>query len=222
MLNLLYDYIQNSLPCDREFVTNPNLSKKVDINRRFVPFEGNTVVFLLNDETKSRISLFQERLYAATPHMLAEKLDPSTFHMTLHDLENAGMGEVGLQDRMERVACQAKELLNAMRQRNALRMRGTWMFNMVNTSIVLGLAPLDEESERALAEMYQAFEKIHPLGYPLTPHITLAYFCPGSYASQDAAALAGALCPVELEVTLEMKDLVLQYFTDMNHYISCV
>ena len=57
-----------------------------------------------------------------------------------------------------------------------------------------------------------------PLGYGLTPHITVAYFRPGVMASQQLSQLRKAFRPVDWEVRLEMDKLVYQKFTDMNHY----
>ena len=97
-------------------------------------------------------------------------------------------------------------------------MKTTWIFNMVNTSIVLGLAPADPETEARLCYMYARLNAVVPLDYPLCPHITLAYFRPGVYGREDLAALRTALTPASLEITLDMENLVLQTFTDMNNY----
>lgn len=53
-------------------------------------------------------------------------------------------------------------------------MMTTWVFNMVNTSSVLGLKPADEESLRRLDEIYTTQEDVVRLGYALTPHVTKA------------------------------------------------
>lgn len=97
-------------------------------------------------------------------------------------------------------------------------MKATWLFNMVNTSIVLGLAPADGDSWRRLEEMYLALESVVPLGYALTPHITMAYFKPGTYSQYDLDFLRKALCPIELDVPLGLDALFYQEFADMNHY----
>ena len=89
---------------------------------------------------------------------------------------------------------------------------------MVNTSIVLGLAPAEEETRCRLDGMYTALESVVPLGYALTPHITMAYFKPGTYTQDDLNYLRQALHPVELDVELRFENLVYQEFTDMNHY----
>ncbi|MBR3993198.1 MAG: hypothetical protein IKI92_04965 [Anaerotignum sp.] len=68
-----------------------------------------------------------------------------------------------------------------------------------------------------LDELYCALQDVVPLG-DLCPHITLAYYCPGTYTREDAEQLRAALHPVERQVTLRIEDLVIQNFEDMNHY----
>ena len=109
-------------------------------------------------------------------------------------------------------------MVESFREEAPIRMRATWMFNMVNTSIVLGLAPADEDSWCRLDEMYTALESVVPLGYGLTPHITMGYFKPGTYTPYDGDCLRKALRSVELDVELKFENLVYQEFLDMNHY----
>lgn len=97
-------------------------------------------------------------------------------------------------------------------------MKTTWLFDMVNTSIVLGLVPADEETWRRLDEMYTALESVVPLGYALTPHITMAYFKPGTYTQYDLNCLRPALHPVVLGVELQFVNLFYQEFVNMNSY----
>jgi hypothetical protein len=141
MLNLLYGYIENSLP-EGKLTTSPGLRAKVDDAGAFLPFEGNTVVFLLSDEEKAALSVLQDSLYAAAGHLLAQRLSPDTFHMTLHDLAN-GAPDEKTQAWMQATEPIAKRILEDIKAEvlPPIAMRGTWMFNMVNTSIVLGLAP---------------------------------------------------------------------------------
>lgn len=218
MINTLDDYICDSMPQWGDFTTNPNLRKKVDAEGNLLPFVGNTVVFLLDDDTKEQLRQLQDSLYQAAPDMLAKPLQMSTFHMTLHDLANGTPGQPGLDDYMRYTQETASQILPGWKDTAPLRMKTTWLFNMVNTSIVLGLKPADEESWRRLDEMYTTLEAVVRLGYALTPHITMAYFLPGTYAPEQVQRLSTALRNVELEITLDMKNLVLQNFTDMNHY----
>lgn len=219
MLNLLNDYVSDSLPAGA-FATNPNLTHKVDDTGSFLPFCGNTAVFLLDEDVIWRLQQLQDRLYEAAPNMLAQRICSDSFHMTLHDLVNGPTGTPGLEQRMGSVEIKAKACIAQWREEAPLRMRGTWMFNMVNTSIVLGLEPSDPDSYERLDKMYSKMETIVPLGYLLTPHITLAYFRPGTYSPESVAQLREALGAQQLDVILDIDHLVLQNFTDMNHYVT--
>lgn len=218
MLNLLCGYIENSLPEDR-LETRPSLRAKVDETGKLLPFSGNTTVFLLDDGTKAAIEPLQRRLYEAAGHLLAEPLAPDTFHMTLHDLAN-GIPSADTDRWVAETEPGARAVLDELKAEDPrpLYMKTTWIFNMVNTSIVLGLAPADPETEARLCYMYARLNAVVPLDYPLCPHITLAYFRPGVYGREDLAALRTSLTPASLEITLDMENLVLQTFTDMNNY----
>lgn len=220
MINTLDDYICRSMPQWGDFVTNPNLRKKVDAEGKLLPFVGNTVVFLLGNETKEKLRQLQESVYRAAPEMLAQPLQTSTFHMTLHDLANGTPEQPGLQEYMRRTREQVLRILPGWKDAPPLKMKATWLFNMVNTSIVLGLAPADGETWRRLDEMYMTLESVVNLGYALTPHITIGYFLPGTYSPEQVGRLSAALRSVDLDITLDMKNLELQNFTDMNHYVS--
>lgn len=218
MINILYDYIHNSLPDWGDFTTNPGLNRKVDWDGTLLPFIGNTVVFLLDGGTKEALGRLQQELYAAAPEMLAQPLSPDTFHATLHDLWNGTPDSPDGEAAMAAAAEKAMPILKLCREISPIAMRATWTFNMVNTSIVLGLEPADEVSWRRLDAMYCAMDTVCPLGYALTPHITLAYYRPGIYDVQIVSRLKKALRLVELETVLNPQNLVLQNFCSMNHY----
>ena len=220
MLNTLDSYIPHSIPAEGDFVTNPNLLKKVSSDGRFLPYRGNTAVFLLSDSDHKKLEELQDGLYSVASELLAERLCPNTFHLTLHDLANGTPGQPCLDDRMQSVACQAQQLLRRLQIPGILRLRATWLFNMVNTSIVLGFAPADGETAHLLDDLYLAFEEIVPLGYAMTPHITLAYFRPGCYPQALLRPLSAALRPVEWNLYLSLDHLVLQQFEDMDHYVT--
>lgn len=218
MLNLLKEYISCSVPRKGTLKTNPNLRKKVDESGAFIPYRGNTVVFLLEEAVKNRLAELQNSLYEAAGDMLAQRLGKDTFHMTLHDLVNGPKDTPGLQACMARTQREAGKQMRQWNEFPPLRMRGTWIFNMVNTSLVLGLEPEDEQSARGLDEMYCRLESVVPLGYGMTPHITLAYFRPGEYGPEQLGRLREVLRPVALSVELKPGQLVLQNFEDMNRY----
>ena len=211
MINILSDYYPNSIP--EVLATAGGLKDKVDFDGKLLPFPGNTVVFLLNEDTKVALRKVQSRLHALCGDMLAEPLEMSTFHMTLHDLANGD-----LLPQQEDMAAQAKIALDEIRSAKLppIPMKATWTFNMVATSIVLGLEPDGDAAWNQLDSLYEQFQQVRPLSYALTPHITMAYFRPGVY--EDTTSLRQAVGPVDLRVELDMKDLVLQNFDHMNAY----
>lgn len=220
MIDILQQHIVRSMSYPGDFVTPEGLKKKVGPDGTLLPYVGNTTVFLLNEDIKQQIKQLQDELYAASPWMLAEPLTVESFHMTLHSLEDDPPGTTGLPERMTRAAELARPLLSKWQGQPPLRMKTTWMFNMAHTSIVLGLQPTDNDGWRRLEEMYCALEAVRPLGYAMTPHITLGYFRPGAYSQEEISPLRNVLRNVDMEVTLRMEDFVLQEFSDMNTYVT--
>lgn len=219
MIHTLDDYICRSIDAEKTFETNPNLVKKVDKNGDFLPFMGNTVVYDLDWGVKQSLTALQDELYEGGGALLSRRLEPATFHMTLHDLVN-GQPEPGLQAKMERIQPTVKNILGNWNNHAPISMEATWMFNMVSTSIVLGLKPADADSFSRLDAMYCALEEVIPLGYPLCPHITLAYFRPGRYEPRQIEKLANRLRAVDLQVTLRPENLLFQNFDHMNCYYA--
>lgn len=218
MIDILSDYIRDSLPASGVFMTNHHLPEKVDENGAFRPFYGNTCLYWLDADTKAAVTAIQDDLYNCAGHMLAERIAPETFHMTLHDLVNSPEYSRELEQKMALARERAGHILSWWETERPLRMRATRVFNMVSTSVVLGLAPADEDSRYRLEAMYRALEAVEPLGYAMTPHITLAYFRPGMYDGEDLNRLRQAMQPVTLELELKAEQLCLQSFLNMNKY----
>lgn len=221
MIDLLKGHIERSVDPNAPFMTSGGLPSKVDGDGKLLPFYGNTAVFLLDEGVKKKLYGLQDELYAAAGGMLADRLEMDTFHMTLHDLANGTRKDGALAGQMEWMEREAKRALSGWYDVRPIQMRATWMFNMVNTSVVLGLEPVEwDDSFWRLEQLYGLLQGVRPLNYAMTPHITLAYYKPlcDGYGPAQAAALAGALRKVELDVTLRMEDLVIQEFTSMNHY----
>ena len=218
MINTLKDYISDSLPQTGGFTTNANLVKKVDASGKLLPFFGNAVVFLLDDEAKRVLKAVQDKLYAAAPDMLAEPLPEESFHLTAHDLANAPENTPELRAKMAEAAEKTLPLVRDVLPKKPIQMKATWAFNMVNTSIVVGWEPADEESCAALDKLYTTLEQVVPLGYALCPHVTLAYFRPGVYEREAVDRLRAALQPVDLTLELKPENLVLQNFESMSDY----
>ena len=216
-------FTSDSLPHSGELETSANLPLKVGMDGKMEPFMGNTVVFPLPEEAKREIGRMQERLYRTCAPALAEPLEASSFHITLHDLLSGKPDR----DLRSRIGCIRNAALECVRQiaqaGKTVRLHSTALFNMVNTSMVLGFAPDDEESCGRLMTYYEILQKTVCLSYPLTPHVTIAYFRPGVIPAglvenlREAVDETGQWEKIFMELPAET--LEYQLFSDMNHYL---
>lgn len=220
--NRTHAFIYLRLDPSRPLETRPGLEQKVDPAGWLLPYHGNTVVFDLPEPAKAALQDIQNLLYAECSPILSERLEERTLHITLHDLRS-GPPSQELEHAMEALRPEARRLVHDIRQeRRTIRMVSTALFDMVNTSMVLGFEPEDEESCEVLMDYYARFQTLLPLPYQLTPHVTLAYFRPGihgphwSEALQNVVDLAATRPPIHL--TLTGNDVEFQIFSSMNHY----
>lgn len=208
------------------FKGNPSLEKKVHPNNTFRPFYGDTVVFDLDDITKEQLTKWLDELYAIVPECFSERLAADTFHMTLHDLCNSqDYSEIA-----EKVEVNKEKILGLCKEIpkfNVIKMKSKYIFNMVNTSLVLGLYPADETEYKKLMTLYETFNEVKKFPYSLTPHITLAYYNVHGFNETSARKLEELVCHLncvelenEMEIVLEAKDLYYQYFESMNRYTN--
>ena len=212
----------DSLPHDRGLQTSINLPLKVGSDGKMKPFMGNTVVFPLPEEAKRELGRMQRRLYQTCAPALAEPLETSSLHMTLHDLLS-GKPDQNLCGRINDTRDTALERVRQIMQTGeTVRLHSTALFNMVNTSKVLGFAPADEESCARLMTYYEILQEAICLDYPLTPHVTLAYFRPGTVAAEWVEELRGVVDEVgrRERIVMELPAAALEYqlFSEMNHY----
>ena len=206
---------------EADFCANPSLAKKVDEDNAFRAFCGDTIVFDLDNATKERLAEYVEKIYVTVPECICEKLISNTFHMTLHDLSNAPM----LEDVAVEIFDNELKVLELKKNVDAIKikMKSKCIFNMVNTSLVLGLYPVDEEEYEKLMKLYFLFDEVKELGYPLTPHITLAYYNVNGFSAESARELEKVVAELndcELEIELDVKELYYQKFRSMNDYIN--
>ncbi len=106
-----------------------------------------------------------------------------------------------------------------------IKMKSKYIFNMVDTSLVLGLYPADGEEYKRLLELYSVFEKVKKLDYPFTPHITLAYYNVDGFDLKSARILEDTVYRLNgraMEMELEVNNLYYQKFKNMNDYINII
>lgn len=215
-------FTSDSLPHDGGLQTSANLPLKVGPDGKMEPFIGNTVVFPLPEEARQEIGRIQKRLYQTCATALAEPLKVSSFHLTLHDLLS-GKPNRDLRKRMDCMRGAALACVQQITQTGeTVRLHTTALFNMVNTSMVLGFAPADEASCGRLMAYYEMFQKVVCLNYPLTPHVTVAYFRPGIIPAKSVEKLREVVNEIgqreKTVMDLPAETLEYQLFSDMNHY----
>lgn len=211
---------------DGHFSGSPSIAHKVNKDNTFKSFYGDTVVFGLGDTVKSKLSEYVDELYLAAHECFCERLAPQTFHMTLHDLSNSAvLSEVA--DEVFFNELKIIEIIGAIKKhRNAkIKMKSNNIFNMVNTSLVMGLYPASEADYRTMMDLYRIIDGVKKLSYPLTPHVTLAYYNINGFAASSAKNLidvVNKLNETPIEIDISVADLFYQKFTSMNNYIDII
>lgn len=206
---------------ESDFSPSRSVLQKVDDLNRLCPFYGDTVVFDLPKEVKAKIGKLVIQLYLHVPECFSEMLSVDTFHMTLHDLSNSPrLSDIAIelyqhQDKLKKIM---EEL---PRIDDTIRMRTNFIINMVNTSLVLALCPINETEYGKLISYYSVIDQVKTLPYPFTPHITLAYYNKFGFGKESARKLAEfveKLNANSFEFTLDTKDLYYQKFYSMNSF----
>ena len=214
---------RDSLPHESPLTTKPLLVEKVAAEGRLLPFFGNTMIFDLPQDVQLTIARMQLLLHHRCGSMLAEPLAPHMLHMTLHDLLN-GVDKAALAEPVRRTGEAAKAILARQRgEDRPIRLTSALAFNMTCGSVALGFAPDTEADCAVLMGMHADYQAVVALDYPLTPHVTLAYFRPGTYGPEAVTRLAEALRAInaleKVRITVDAGCLHYYTFEDMNTYI---
>jgi 2'-5' RNA ligase len=135
-----------------------------------------------------------------------------------------GVDASALAEPVRQTGEQAKAILAELRKEvRPIHLTSTLAFNMTGGSLCLGFAPDTEEDCAALMGMHARFQEVVALNYPLTPHVTLAYFKPGTYGEEAVAQLAELLKEInalpKVHITVDAACLHYYRFEDMNTYI---
>lgn len=241
-MSLLLEYEERTawkyIPITRRFSTHPALAYKVDETGLFLPFLGSTVVFKLDKRVCLYFRYARDVLHQKLGDMLATPVPETSFHMTLHDLVSPEQNDairvfadeacteyttqymLEVTDSLEQAVKTVKEIRSQYPGRH-IQMLADRVVNMVAKSIVLMLKPATEVDYANLLDLYRRFDNIKKLPYPLTPHVTLAYYRPGEIDGEQLDEAIGAIQvdgsdPMMLE--LSMEGLFAQRFVDMGHY----
>lgn len=208
-----------------DFAVSQSVALKVNADNTFKDFYGDTVVFDLYDKTKATLTEYADILYYEAPQCFCERLIPHTFHVTLHDLSNSPILQSIAEETFfnELKILQIKSELQKLKRAD-IKLKSTYIFNMVNTSLVLGLSPATEKDYNAIMGLYSVIDGVKKLPYPFTPHITLAYYNADGFDGNAAKSLEQVVNKINAKIDMELSltDLYYQKFTSMNNYVDIV
>lgn len=221
--NRIFSFEKKELSLEIEdFSLMPKLSEKVSEDGSFKSFYGDTTVFDLDIKTKKKINSFVEKLYDGNLPFLAERIKESTFHITLHDLSSSvSLSTVAEECFLNEITL--RKLTDGKRINKKIKFKTTFAFNMVNTSLVLGVVPKTEKDYISLMELYSVVDKVKSLPYCLTPHITLAYYRPVKTDKSEIEKLKLLVSEFNqdnFDIVVSKKNLYYQKFESMNDYTS--
>lgn len=205
---------------DARWVVPESLRQKVADDGRLLPYHGDTVVLPLDRGAVSACRKLQRELRDELHRDLAERLDPATFHVTLHDLSHgpvaANLDENAARCR-ERFASLATSL-TARPELARITLQPTAVYPSVNVSLVLGLLPATDRDFRVIMNAYNLFDDVVHVPYWPRFHVTLDYLRPRSL---DTRRLHGALpCPSPEPIHVDLWHLAYQRFDGMNRYTT--
>lgn len=200
--------------------TGERLTLKVDTDGHLTPFYGDTILFALPQSMLIWLKEIQAELYTACGECLAERIPPSTFHITLHDLLSQAEH---MPDGILRNQQEAMLAIEEARGQypHFISIRSTSLFSMARTGIVMAFEPATEYDCAILMALYEHFQQVIPLGYPLTLHVTLAYYKPGEYDAGVLLRLNNAMRRIGREQyvwQLDLQALCYSTFESMAQY----
>lgn len=143
--------------------------------------------------------------------------------MTLHDLSNNCVLDNISNDLFFNEIKLLHKLRKAKIKNETIKMKTNYIFNMMNTSLVLALIPINEEEHNKLFKLYNLVDNVKSLSYPFTPHITLAYFNPNGFSFSNMNKLLRIVNEINsktIDFEISTNKLFYQKFTDMNTYIN--
>lgn len=213
-------FSRRGFPEGETLITNEKLLEKADRTGRLIPYMGSTVLYMLSEEAQQEIACVQEALYGQFGRFFAERLSADQMHITLHDLISGPPSSWILKSMMNLSGRIDERIEQIKRRHENIVLRSTYLFSMVGTSLVWGFEPIDDENYRKLMDAYESVDKIVKLNYPLTPHITVAYFKPGIY--EDISVIQPFIDSVHgkktIEIALTPEMLGQYFFFSMNDY----
>lgn len=213
---------EDSVPREGDFGLHPGVNDKVAAQTgELLPFFGSTAAFFLDEKTINLVQLLTDAIYSEHGGALSARLPLLHAHMTLHDLHASS----ALDHVASTVFLQHSETVQRLSQARSvgpIRMTCVSVFNLLNTSIAIGLAPKSDLDHDRLTRARGKFAALVPSG-PFTPHITLAYYRPEPAFPIRPDVLRSQLRSLtatvrDVEVDLQPEQLFILHFSSMADY----
>ena len=168
----------NSIPNEPVFGIPTSLKGKVAPGTGTLqPFYGDTIAYFLDAQGTRIVGTISDDLHVRFGGSLSQPLPSAMAHVTLHDLHASSSREQVLPV-MEAEALIAARLVAEARAIGPIRMMCMAVFNLMNTSVAIGIRPANENEHHKLLMARNLFDEVAPPLEPFTPHITLAYYRP--------------------------------------------
>lgn len=220
-----WDQDMNNRP--EEWVVSESLSAKITQEGQMNDFYGATSVITLSESDRQKCRVAQERLLGVLEHQLV-KLEPETFHLTIHSFSNVNNTPGGKQVIQEKLAQLEESIAAEFRSIAAqyggqrIRMRSLGASTSGKDVISIKYVPASKEDYGILTDLYNRMEKIFPENRSYVPHVSLGYFKLKKLEQSEIAFLYDALermCKeLDLDIVLDVDRFVYQHHFHMNDF----
>lgn len=224
--SLLEKFERNTTEVPEQWVMSDRLSEKITEDGQLQPFFGATSVIMLSQRDTAACRDVQDRLWAKHGDMFV-KLNPETFHLTIHAFSNV----YSVSSDVEEIRREIAGLEGGIREefaRIAADYAGrTIKMKALGTSvggrdvISLKFVPCASDDFALLSDLFNRMERLYPLGQPYMPHVSLGYFKIRPYERAEIAALFETLRELNeapFEIELEVNRFVYQIHYHMNDF----
>lgn len=213
----------------RKWEIVPGLTNKVNFEGEYTPFYGDTTVFPMDKETIIKATEIQDYLWEKIPDLLARKLKPGFFHITLHDLNNEHDSsksrkelEIAVEGTKQKVGKVFKKIRNYIEnnpENRFIDIDSIGIFGGV-VGLSIGFLPSSEKDYRLLMNLHALLDEVLYLNKYLRIHLSLNYLKPFMFSKNDIERLVETVNNFheKIHVKIDILDLAYQIFTDMNVY----
>lgn len=201
---------------------------KVSEHGEILPFYGDTIVYPLTPDQIKMLKPIQDKVYNLF-FSFSNRIKPSTFHITIHDLINNKDAE-SIREQIKLSKKKVNSVFQKFRRyfianpdHAIIRFTNLKIFAGYHIAITIGMEPETKRDFNILMNFYKQFEDIVELPYMLRPHVTIAYFKPINYLQIEQEEICAKLREFNLNhitLPIDLRNVVYQYFTDMNTYVN--